>query len=118
MKLMSLNHSTTITIKLRLAGAVGALICLTSNLAAQDTPGSWYLGLDTGVALQQDLTLERAGQQTKLSFDPGFRLDLGGGYHFSPSWKAEVELGFIFNSLDEAGDFGHGDSSYCQIPMM
>jgi opacity protein-like surface antigen len=112
---MSLNHS--ITIKLRLVGAVGALICLTSNLVAQDSPGRWYLGLDTGVALQQDLTLEGAGE-TKLSFDPGFRLDLSGGYQFSRSWKAEVELGFIYNSLDESGNFGSEDSSYCQVPMM
>jgi hypothetical protein len=52
----------------------GVLTCTGFNLFAQDEPGRWYLGLDAGLALQQDITLENACGD-KLAFDPGFRLD-------------------------------------------
>ena len=89
----------------------GALMCVASNLLAQDEPGRWYLGLDAGLALQQDITLENTGGG-RLSFDPGFRLDLSGGVHLSQSWKAEVEVGFIYNSVDAR------NLEYFQVPIM
>ena len=97
---------------------VSTLLCGVSNLPAEVIPGTWYLGLDAGLALQQDITLEHAGQ-TKLSFDPGVRLDLGGGVYLSQSWKAEVELGFIYNSGGETGRAsGDGGPDYYQVPVM
>jgi opacity protein-like surface antigen len=96
----------------------GALMCLAApNLLAQDVPGTWYLGLDTGVALQQDITLENS-RTMKLSFDPGFRLDVSGGVHLSQSWKAEVALGFIYNPGGEYVTFLGDVPDYFQVPIM
>jgi opacity protein-like surface antigen len=80
--------------------------------AGTDTPGRWYLGLDAGLALQQDTTLRYAGGDNRLSFDPGFRLDLSGGVHLSQSWRAEVEMGLIFNSSEGRS------KEYCQVPVL
>jgi opacity protein-like surface antigen len=108
----------TLRTKILFAGVAGVLICMASNLLAQDVPGGWYLGVDTGLALQQELTIEDTSQASwfhdplpqKASFGPGIRLDVSGGVHLSESWKTEVEVGFIYNpgsSLD-----------YFQVPMI
>jgi hypothetical protein len=80
----------TLKTKILTVGVAGGLMCMASNVLAQDVPGRWYLGLDTGLALQQDITIEGTGGE-RLSFDPGFRLGLSGGVHLSQSWKAELE---------------------------
>jgi opacity protein-like surface antigen len=87
------------------AGMAGAWLCMASSLAAQDAPGRWYLDLDGGLALQQDITIEDTSQSgwfhtqfpEKASFDPGVRLDLSGGVHLARSWRTEIDLGFIYN---------------------
>jgi opacity protein-like surface antigen len=89
-----------------------------ANGRAQDLPGRWYLGLDGGLALQQNITIEDNSQASwfhtplpqKASFDPGARLDVSGGVHLSRSWKAEFELGFIYNPGSPLDFF--------QVPMM
>ncbi len=96
----------------------GTLLCIASNLLAQDAPGRWYLGVDTGLALQPSLTIEDTSQASwfhdplpqKASFDPGLRLDVSGGLHLSQSWKAEIELGFIYNSGSTL--------DYFQVPIL
>ncbi len=100
-------------------GMAGALMCLASNLPAQDVTGRWYLGLDAGLALQQDMTIQGPGA-SKLSFDPGFRFDLSGGVHLLQSLKAEIELGFIFNAVSSVSSepVGSGGPDYSQVPMM
>ncbi len=104
--------------KILTVGVAGALMCLAAKLQAQDVPGRWYLGVDAGVALQQDLTIEDTSQPSwfhdplpqKASFDPGVRLDVSGGVHLSRSWRTEIELGFIYNSGSTL--------DYFQVPMM
>src|SRR5947207_2732887 len=100
---------------------IAALSCVTSVATAQDTPGRWYLGLDAGVAFQQDIAIKDTGG-AKLSFDPGVRLDLSGGVHISPAWRAELDLGFIYNPVraigDKSLDSGSGGLDYFQVPMM
>ena len=105
----------------------GALMCTAWNLFSQELPGQWYLGLDTGAVLQQEITIQDGG---KLTFDPGFRLDVSGGVHLSQSWKAELELGFLYNSVRSGGEslksqswmgFGWTQSKgqdFVQVPMM
>lgn len=88
-----------------------ALMYTVPELLAQEAPGRWYLGLDAGLALQQDITIKDTGG-AKLEFDPGFRLDLGGGVHLSQSWKAELEVGLIYNSVRFT------DAEYFQVPIM
>ncbi len=93
-------------------GMAGALLCLASNLPAQNVLGKWYLGLDAGLALQPDITLKYAGGEDRLVFDPGVRLGLSGGVHLHPSWRAELELGFIYNSVDAR------TQDYFQMPIL
>lgn len=101
------NHKNKILI-----GAMACLLLSTAcNLLAQNEPGRWYLGLDAGLAVQQDVTLE--GPVTrKLAFDPGFRLDLSGGVHLSESWRAELEVGFTYNSITDI------HQEYFQVPLL
>ncbi len=100
-------------------GVAAPLLCMASNLAAQDLPGRWYLGLDAGLALQQDMTIKDTGGG-KLSFDPGIRLDVSGGVHLSESWRAEVELGFIYNPVSSVSgqSLGGDNPHYFQVPIM
>ncbi len=113
------EYMNTLKAKILVLGITGALVSTASNLPAQDTPGRWYLGLDAGLALQQDITIQDTGG-AKLAFDPGVRLDLSGGLHLSKSWKAEVELGFIYNSVSSVGGESAGSDSpdYFQVPIM
>ncbi len=92
---------------------------MASNILAQDVPGRWFLNLDAGLALQQDIGVQDTGGG-KLSFDPGLRVDLSGGVHLAPSWKAEAELGFIYNAGDSVGDepLVSQNPDYCQVPLM
>ncbi len=61
------------------------------NSLAQDQAGRWYLDLDAGVSLQQDIAIEDTSSPSwfhtslppKLAFDPGVRLDVSGGVQMS-----------------------------------
>ncbi len=99
--------------KILTVSIAGAVLCLACGTFGQDLAGRWYLGLDTGVAFQQDLHVENAGGG-KLEFDPGFRLDVSGGTHLSEVWRAEVELGFIYNPMESTGS----DAGLFQVPIM
>ncbi len=96
----------------------GGLMCLASTAPAQNLAGRWYLGLDAGLALQQDITLDNG--KARLSFDPGLRLDLSGGVHLSQSWRAEIELGLTYNpSRSVSGESPRsGAPDYFQVPIM
>ncbi len=109
----------TLRTKIPIAAVAGVLLCMASNILAQDLPGRWFLGLDAGLALQQDMTVQDTGGG-KLSFDPGLRLDLSGGVHVAPSWKAEVELGLIYNGASSVGgeSLGGHNPDYFQVPLM
>lgn len=109
----------TLRTKIPIAALAGVLLCMASNILAQDVPGRWFLGLDAGLALQGDITVQDTGGG-KLSFDPGLRVDLSGGVQLARSWKAEVELGFIYNGGNSVGDeplVSH-NPDYCQVPLM
>ena len=109
----------TLKPKILTAGFAGVMVLVASTLPAQDIAGRGYLSLDVGLALQQDITLQRAGDSRRLSFDPGARLDLSGGLHLSESWRAELELGFIFNSVSAIdGESAGSSAEYFQVPIM
>jgi OmpA-OmpF porin, OOP family len=77
----------------------------------------FFVGLDAGVALGQDVALTRVnGQDLPLSFNmagfsttldqpkfqlgTGTRLDLMAGYNFSESLALELETGFLYNPIN------------------
>lgn len=50
---------------------------------------------------------------SSLSFDPGLRFNAAGGYHFTPMISAEIETGFLFNEVEDAGD-----TTLSQVPFL
>jgi opacity protein-like surface antigen len=79
-------------------------------LAAADTgsAGTWYVGTDAGVALQQQVggvkvngypaQLVSTGP-TIFRFDPGERADLKVGYNITENWAVELEGGESDNGI-------------------
>jgi opacity protein-like surface antigen len=79
-----------------------------SGAPAPATPGRYYLqptgkvyvGFDAGAAFQQDINLyDTIGDNEKVTFDTGARLDCQLGYNFTPNWAAELETGLIVNQV-------------------
>src|ERR1051325_727767 len=90
-------------------------LCLfVSGVAVQGADGAGgYFKFDAGLALQQDVRVKELDgmpvanivpgatvSDVKLTFDPGFRFDLGGGYNFNDAVALGVETGMIYNSVD------------------
>jgi opacity protein-like surface antigen len=83
--------------------------------------GKLYLGFDVGVAFQQDITLsDSIGDNEKVTFDPGARLDFQLGYNFTSNWATEVELGLVISPVAQSyvlgADFMGVD--YTELPVM
>ena len=70
-----------------------------------------YLNLGAGVNIINDVD-EDAGSAS-AAFDTGFRLSVGGGYHFTPMISAEIESGYLFNEVEDAGD-----TALSQVPFL
>ncbi len=96
-----------------------ALLLSGSRVSAQSSDRKSYLDLDAGMALQQDVTIEETGG-AKLGFAPGFRLDVSEGLHLSDCWRAEVQVGFIYNGVDSiARESLEGEGlGYLQMPLI
>src|ERR1051325_108844 len=74
---------------------------------AQDKPSSTdavpterriYLTLNAGGELLQDFNVKTLGGLSKAKFEPGFRIDVAGGYDFTDWLAVELEVGVICNS--------------------
>lgn len=85
--------------------------CGLSLLAFPQTGRSqgFYLNANAGVALAQDVDLDRFIVSTpgaKLKLDPGPQFSVAGGYHFN-SWLAvQAETGFMVNRVDNLNNDG------------
>jgi opacity protein-like surface antigen len=91
-----------------------------------------YFAIDAGVAFQQDVeiksisTLPGYDGGAELVFDPGVRVDLIGGWNFTEDCSAELELGILYNEIDELVDdtgsfpFSSTDTEFAlyQFPIM
>ena len=88
--------------------------------SAGDQEG-FYLGADAGLALIQDLTLKDT-DGAKMSFNPGARLDLSLGYHFTNGISYGFGAGFIYNSVDRIAGISLGDvgasADFYQFPLL
>lgn len=87
------------------AATAAALLITTTNVRGQyyrgyqsySQPGPFYLNVDFGGALLQDVTVKNSGGE--LSFDPGTRADFSFGFRFAPQLAVEFETGVIWNSV-------------------
>ena len=103
-------------------GAVSGLHIETAALMGPEhSANKLYFGADAGLALQQDVTVKDTGG-AKISFDPGLRLDVAVGYHFTEALAAEFQTGVIYNSIDKYGGVSLSSvgvsSDLYQIPLM
>jgi opacity protein-like surface antigen len=73
-----------------------------------------YFNAEIGAALADDVDLQRflVPVSGKLEFDTGVRFGAAGGYNFNQYLGAELETGFIYNSIKRV------DASLSHVPMM
>ena len=101
-----------------LAGSVYAAESQQSN-----SSNPWYVGMDAGVCLQQDVKL--VGSSTfgsagdKVQFDVGPRVNVLGGYNLNQSFAVEFETGFSYNKVSKVGGVVLTDRVYFyQVPAL
>jgi len=63
-----------------------------------------------GVNVVGDVDLKGGGS---FEFDPGLRVSVAAGYRFMPMLSAEIETGFLYNELKDAGD-----TSLSHVPLL
>lgn len=105
---------------LTLAAAGCGLIAL--QLHAADS--GWFMKGEVGPSFVNGQSITTSGpfggSTARLSFKTGVRLDLDGGYQFNDSWGIDMELGYIYNSVDVANSTGATSTSpdLYQIPFI
>jgi opacity protein-like surface antigen len=83
---------------------ISLVFTASTGLRAQDWPHNFYYSFDAGGIWQQDATLRQTTSSSKsATFNLGVRGDLIAGYNFNEAWAAEIELGFIWSSIDKVG---------------
>lgn len=100
---------------------VGISTLMISTAVAEK--GKFYVKADAGGVVTTDTELEEFFGQalapnTEISFDPGFRLGLRGGYGVTDWFDAEVETGFAVNRIDSITGASEADGSVTQIPLL
>lgn len=82
---------------------------------------NFYLTADAGVALAQDVSIDRFLVPTrgaKVELDPGVRLSVAGGYNFNNYIGAQIETGIIYNEVDRVQHGGSMDASLGHVPLL
>jgi OOP family OmpA-OmpF porin len=87
-------------------GALCVWSCMQGKAA---DPGAYYVSFGAGVNLVPDVDLNGVAEK----FDPGFRLSVAGGYQITPTISAEIETGYLFNGVNDAGD-----TALSQVPFL
>jgi len=100
---------------------VGLITVAATTATAEQ--GKFYVGGDVGAVVTTDTELEEFFGQplapnSELTFDPGFRLGVRGGYGVTDWFDAEVETGFMVNGIDSATGALEADGSLTQIPLL
>jgi opacity protein-like surface antigen len=101
--------------------AIGTtLLAATANLHALELRDC-YVEVDLGGSLMQDTKIKSdvSNSGGTITYNPGLRGVVAFGTGISPSFNAELETGFLWNSIDTiAGDSPSENSSLVQIPIM
>src|SRR5687768_14781418 len=68
--------------------------------------------IEAGAAFPQTTELHSFLGDSKLKFNPGFRVGLGSGYDFTPYFALDWEIGVIGNAVSDLGAF------LTQVPLL
>jgi opacity protein-like surface antigen len=74
-----------------------------------------YFNADFGLALAEDAEFKQAPDALSgddIEFEPGFRMNVGGGYRFTEWFSAGGEMGFVMNGIDDV------DAYVTQAPFL
>lgn len=91
--------------------------------AARAEQGKFYAAADAGAVVTVDTQLKEFFgapllPNTKVSFDPGFRLGVRGGYGVTDWFDAEVETGIMANNIKSVTGATETDASFANIPFL
>jgi opacity protein-like surface antigen len=84
----------------------------------------WFLTGDVGPSFANSMSVTSSSifggppTTTRLSFNTGVRLDLDGGYQFNDSWALDMELGYIYNSVDFSNSSATASRGLYQVPLL
>lgn len=98
-------------------------LCWTPRAFSSDAApeaGHFYLAADGGIAWLENVGFSHGGDSGTFHFDPGFRLDVAGGYQFTPWLGVELETGVTWNHVQTfTADLFEEDSlELLQMPIL
>ena len=99
----------------------GAPTTVTPGRYYSPLTGKVYFGFDAGAAFQQDINLyDSIGDNEKIAFGTGVRLDGQLGYNITPRWAAEFEFGLIINEVKQSAMLGTDfmNVDLVEVPIM
>ena len=93
-----------------LAPMTQALADSWSTMPKSETPG-WYIGGGAGATFEQDQKARNSANADKVKFDPGYNMNLSGGYAWENGLRAEGELWHSSNNVNRVQNSGQGSSN-------
>ena len=102
--------------------AIGVLTLLGLSRSRAEH-GKFYVEADAGAVVTVDTQLKEffgtpLAPNSQLTFDPGFRLGVRGGYGVTDWFDAEVETGIMANNIESATGATETDASLANIPFL
>lgn len=98
------------------------LVALMQSFMSSAQEGRFYLKADAGGVVADDVSLSGfigpVQPNSTVTFDPGIRLGIRGGYGFTDWFAGEVETGFTANEIDSISGSAEADGSYSIYPLM
>ena len=108
---------------IRLTGMIGVCAAIVTTLPAPaaDQEKGFYVNAAAGASLADSVDLKAYFGSTpgvKMDFDTGFSFGVAGGYNFNQFLSAELETGYIGNTIKTVTGAGSFDGSLDHIPLM
>jgi opacity protein-like surface antigen len=103
---------------------MSALCCGLAAAQVNAADSGWFLTGDVGPSFVNSMSVTTSSlfggppTTTRLSFNTGVRLDLDGGYQFNDSWALDMELGYIYNSVDFSNSSVTASRGLYQVPLL
>lgn len=91
-------------------GLVAALAVGAVGVAHAETQPGWYLSAGTGLTFIPDSKVRQPGTSNKLDYNPGWNLNVAGGYALGNGFRFEGEYSFDRASVDKVSGPSTGAS--------